>query len=1033
MAGKEIDLRQQTGDSETRGASPVIGLVILFALVMVGALLVFAVGSSMFDALESEANREQTRQFVSETDHRIATVTETGQEQPLPIDELSAAQVTVVDDGRIEVAWYNETTGSHCSANGTLRALEFELEDRTVAHQGGGIWEYNDGTTSVISEPNIGYDGESLQLQILQLEEGDFNAAEPVARADHGKASALTGEINDAANRCPDATDVELRINESTYYDGWHRYLEDAVGEDDYDNVDVKSDPTNESVEVRIEGIREPTEEATLLIESDDGIKKTVGSSDQRVEFGDNLRFQATLNNTGGDTVKPPTMRVVIDGGTIQGEDSGSAAVPAEKTKQRSVKIDSYKEVLTPGRTYEYTIQTLNDSGQVDDTLDKPGEFYLGKSGDHFNITDDDIKTEPTGDGNVTISAAVRNQGVQPGTQQVTIDFEELDVSATETVTLDYGATGTVNWTVNESALPSSPTGFTIETETDDESAHGTVVGQGSGEETFVVVEDKGVGGDQLVTDDGPFTVEGEIASTYARDGVTGEIKLQIPDTGVSETESVTLDSGGRETVAFELDPDDGFDAGRVYEYDIVADGDGLSETGSFYVGKHGTYFDLSNETATVTDDSVVIAADLANTGVKNGSQDVALELEYQDDMPPELKDENPYGAIFEQEIDRSFGASDAVELELNESNLLDGEYEATIRTADESVTTTFAVTAGLDPGRVGLGDVEDANVTVEVVGSQVSGNRLNGDHQLAPMTLDVVANSETQHSFRNPNGGDNINIGPSWQDKNDDSYRYEFTVKDETELTLRNTRYSSTDSRFWGRFSTCADERTDPNDLPHYSGPTDQDFVWCNNVPSDTAFGPIDASQDQNLQNVRVRSAENDTIPALPAGTEQQLSATETLEERGLVTADGDELDLGPGEFVFLFENTEDCGSVGCDPDDIDALWNNAINTYERNPDRTHDPNFNDLVVYVQVERAGVDPKTPSITIQPGGGDSTDVGHGFGQNTGGGSDVSPELEGGTDEGNAPSLGTGESDGTRAEDVTVDTGIDIDTDHIVIG
>ncbi|WP_245853010.1 DUF7289 family protein [Natrinema ejinorense] len=1018
--------------SGNRGSSPLIGIVLLFALVIMGAMLVFVAGSAMFDAIQSEANSEQTQQFVRETDHRITTVATTGTDQPLPIDEMRGNEPTITDDGNITVTWYNASSGSRTCApvEGELRALEFELDDRTIAHQGGGIWEKTDRGVSTVSEPEISYDGDSLQLQIMELEEGDFGASDTVAKANYSRSTELTETIDTRARACSDATSIEFSIENSTYHEGWAAYLEDAVGEDEYSEVSVTHKPATEDVVVQIENVRTPVDSASLLVESDNGLKHTSGNT-QPVEFGDDLQFQATLNNTGSETVSAPTMRVAVDGGTVVSDNSasgGSGAVPGNKEKDRSVKIDStdYEDHLSPGETYHYTIQTLDESGNIDDTLDDPGEFYLGESGSNFTV--DAIETTSADGDNATISAEITNVGVDEGDRTVTIDFDEYDVSASEELTLDYGATGTVNWTVNKTALPYEPNEF--EVGTGDDTATGTIVGEATGDEeaAFTVVEDNGVGDDQIVTDEEPFTVEAVVKNTYA-DEQSRDVALTIPDADITMSEPTTVESGGRKTVSFTVDPTEyDLEAGTVYEYDVTAGEEGLSEPGSFYVGKPGTNFELSNETVTV-EENVTVTADLENTGVESGSQTVTLDLEYLDEMPAELEDDSPYGRIFEGEVSRSFGESDTIEMGFNGTKLLDGEYKATIQTEDGVKTTNFTVDAGIDPGRVGLGEVEDANVTVDVVGSQVSGNTRRGNpwfgyeyvHILSPMTLDVVANGGTEHSFENPSGGDNINTGPTWQDKTGDSYTYNFTVESETELTLRNTRYRS-----------CADRSTDPDELPHYSDPEDRALEWCNNVPTTSVFGPIDASQGQNLQNVRVRSAENNTIPALPAGADQQISATEVLDERGLVKNE-DELDLGPGEFVFLFENTADCGR-GCDNDDIDALWDDAVEAYERNPDATNDPDFNDLIVYVQVERAGVDPGTPSITIMPGGGDSTDVDTGDGQTAGDApEEVDPSLEGDTDEGAGPDVGTGTSNDDVTGGMTGETGVDVDADHIVIG
>ncbi|AXR80212.1 DUF7289 family protein [Natrarchaeobaculum sulfurireducens] len=770
-----------TSNEAGRGLSPVVGIVLLFAMVVLGAALVFIAGTSMIDAFEAQADQERVDLFVDETDHQLMTVAASGQDQELPIDEVDG-DVRVVDDGHVNVTWHGGNID--VTADDDLGALEFELEDRTIAHQGGGIWEDTGDTVRADSEPQIGYDGESgtLELRILQLDEDVTDGGTTMARADHTVDGSLSDEINDAAERS-DGENVTLSLN-SSYHEGWYQFLTDALGEDDHDEVTVEHEPSDERVVATITEIRDTTTQPKLYVEEDLGPDGGEDIGDYQLEYGEPMQFEAALTNAAGDTFESPVMNVSIEDGPA-GE--GGDPLSAEGTKNRTVSVTDAKDELDPGYTYEYTISTLDDAGHKLDTLDEPGSFYLGK-----------------------------------------------------------------------------------------------------------------------------------------------------PDTN----------------------------------------------------------FNLSNTDSTVDDDYVTITADLHNIGLEDGSQELDLDLEYEEEL-----EGDPYDDIELEEITRSYGENGTIEVPINQSVLLDGEYEATIDTEDDEATTSFEVSAGVDPGRVGLGEIEDANVSVQVLGSQVSGDGTIGGfpnptpvHNLAPMSLDVVANDETEYSFTNPDGGSNLNTGPTWQDKSDDSFTYNFTIEDETELTLRNTRYS-----------TCQSRTTDPAELSHYSGPTDRDFTWCTDTPWNSVFGPIDASQDQNLQNVRVRSAEDNTIPALPSGTDQQLSATEVLEEAGLVEPGEDELDLGSGEFVFLFENTIDCSQVGCDQNDIDALWNDAIDAYEQNPTDTYDPNFNDLIVYVDVERAGVDPDTPSITIDPGAGDSV------------------------------SEGPGESDASDLDGSTGHSGVDADTDQIVIG
>ncbi|SIR98055.1 DUF7289 family protein [Natronorubrum thiooxidans] len=1026
--------------SADRGGAPIIGIVLLFGMVLAGAMLVIIAAGPLFDALESQSDRERAITYMGQTDQALATATISDGPQPLEVPP--DADMSVVDDGSIEVSWYNESadpwSGQACTAptneSGTLGALEYELDDRTIVHQGGGVWEHDGDDTTVVSDPQIGYDGESLQLQLMQISESVVDGSGLAATADHSKSMALTNEIQATASDC-DGSNVAFRI-ESSYHEGWATFLEDALGEDENPKVDVIHHEDHETVEAVIEDVRKPVEMPTFMVKEDKGIGiageqgKAQPSYDDRLDNADNRVFyiETVIKNEGTKRVgQNVTVTVFNESGALfnTSENSGKLG-PGQNTTlggqdELSFKYgEDFGGTLEVGNIYEYSIET--EDHQPDDR----GSFYYGKADPYFELLDN-VETSVDGD-NVTITVPVMNLGIEDGDQDVTLEF--LGETNTQKIDLNYGAEGTVEWEINKSAIPVGEHEFTITTDENGSEVNGTIEGDATGGDgmAFVVVDDKGAGDDQFVTDDGEsFTVSAEVANTYPTT-VERDVTLSIPDANVNVSEPKELENGMTDTVDFEVDPDNhDFDHGEVYEYDIQAEGDGLNPNGSFYFGHPGTKFELANGNATTNDEAVTITADLHNTGVDDGEQDVTLDLDLKDD---DEFDDDPYAETIDAgTAERVVGENATIELPINRSVLVTGTYDATIKTEDDELEMTFDVDAGIDPGDVELGGVEDANVTVEVLGSQVSSTQ----GHIAPMTLDVVTNGETEHSFQNPDGGNNINIGPTWQDKSDNSYTHEFTVDEETDLTLRNTRYS-----------TCSDKYTHSSDLPHYSGESIW-FSWCEDVPEgdwswnqiqgwywvdQVEFGPIDASEDANLQNVRVRSNENNTIPALPSGTDHQLSATEVLEQHDLIENSGDELDIGPGEFVFLFENTE-----STDKDGIDALWDEAIDAYEDEPNETYDPNFNDLIVYVEVEQAGVDPGKPSITISPGSGEEADVGSGEGGEAGTPDDFDLKLGGDADSGDSPDVGPGDSDqgGAPESQVVDNTGIDIGSDHVVVG
>lgn len=1007
--------------SRDRGASPIVGIALLFGLVFLGAALVFISGSAMIDALESEADRERLSLCVDETDHRLGTVAGTGHEMPLDFDDPNCRS-DLVEDGAVEVVWYNSSAAPpdwNTNVSSELNALEFESNGQTVAHQGGGIWEASDDDVRVISDPAIQYDNESLQFNLLTLDEGDLEGSTPIARADHDQASNFSRQVMDARGN---HTDVAFRV-ESSYHEGWNRSLRETLGADVHSSVHVDHDPGNQRVEVRIEGVWEEYDEPELAVVRDEGLKGPSGNPIDPQVLDDSspvFRLGGVVENVGDDPVSQtvtgsifdPSGTEVLTNTTTVSLDPGDPEHHLGDPGGGHLQFQpgDYNAALEYGTVYEYTIET------EDDELDDPGSFYYGTTDSSFNVTDVDVSNDGTG--NATIAVEVQNRGVQNDTQDVFLEFDDpVSLNSTQSLSVEYGGTGTVEWTVNRSALPIGSNSFTVETDDDDGS--GAVDGTGFGGADQFVVVDRGIEPDQIVEYGEPFTVESQVFSTY-EDEQTRDVTLTIPDAGIDTSQSVTLESGGNETVEFDVFAEEyeaDLEPGGVYEYDLETDGYSLASPGTFQVRMPDAHFEVSNGSAS-TDEDLSIDFDLQNAGNQSGVGEVTLELEYLDGETPE-----EYAPVTETTGTFEPGQEARIEWPLNQSRLLEGDYEATITADGEPETVEFEVTAGIDDGATGIAADQPIAGNVTVLGTQVSVLEESGgwwggpdSHIMIPTTLQVVAESDGErfvlHEFGNQYGGNNINTYDSWQQKGDDEWTAPFEIEedhlvgDQVNLTLTATSEQCVSS-----FSCSFDEVDSDGGVDHYYK-HDVDSEWIS----------VDASTDRSEQNVRVRSQTRNTVPELSPYHELQESADETLERHGLWDHQTQTLDLDENEYVFLFEITAETNEDG-----VDALWNQA-----QSIEGEGDPNFNDVMVYVEVERAQIDPQNPYLTLTPEYGDEPDLSPGDGDGTG--DPAEPGLEiGDVTDGGAVDLSPGTSNPTAPGGERYGSGVDLDPDAIVIG
>lgn len=474
-------------DPGPRSVTPIVGLILLIGLVFVGVVIVAGAGTMLLDALEQESQVERAESAIDATDHGITTAIQSGDPTAIPWGDAR-----YVDDGELTLVWFDadredlDPADPDDYANTTvdiepLGAIEYQVDDRTVAYQAGGRFTSSDGATSVASPPPVSYDEDGLQLRVVTLSEadvesGDEVAVQPNADPEH------EAEIDAARANASEAGYGDLGVVvTSEYHDGWERHLEESlVGED----VDVGGDLglPNAGEEATVQAVIEnatPVDPPVQLVD-DRGLAGEDDHAEQNrfvYEQGEPLEFEVEVENTGGERL---TREVFVDVGdaSISRQDRTTETTldPDEnRTVTISIPHDAYREELAFGETYDYEFGTQNDRSH------SGGEFYYTAQADpSLEVSSLRVQDRDASDGDdpvgvngsaVNVSADVHNLGAT-NASEVAGDHLELDLvpyvdedrpevwgneswyaANQSTFDVGYGATERASWSLNRSLL----------------------------------------------------------------------------------------------------------------------------------------------------------------------------------------------------------------------------------------------------------------------------------------------------------------------------------------------------------------------------------------------------------------------------------------------------------------------------------------------------------------------------------------------------------------------------------------------------
>ncbi len=233
---------------DDRGASPQLGIVLLFVMVFIGATTVYIVGIGALDAAESQAYGEQSQQELRQLDSTISSL---GWQDDTPKTvQFNELDGELVSDGQLEV------TVSDGYVNDS-RSMELETLVATdrggneFAYQAGGIWDVSGDRATAVSNPNLRYyyestdDGRAGRVDIEPVTlTGTVGAGEHTVRE---VPNPDTDSFETLGRDLEVVSRTTVEVSGSSYHHGWYNFLKDEFDATDADNCEV-SGPIDENI-----------------------------------------------------------------------------------------------------------------------------------------------------------------------------------------------------------------------------------------------------------------------------------------------------------------------------------------------------------------------------------------------------------------------------------------------------------------------------------------------------------------------------------------------------------------------------------------------------------------------------------------------------------------------------------------------------------------------------------------------------------------------------------------------------------------
>lgn len=248
------------GEDDRRGMANLVGIVLLVGLTLLGALVVVMVGSSALgsvadqqqDDVAEDSMREMSAQIGSVADSSVDTSSsfsftdgvaneiELQADSNVTIAVTNGSMASIRDD--VDDQQSNEDVYTFPGSGGpqTMGTMVYERSDGTlVAYQGGGLWSVGTAHTQVLEEPNLDWDGSTVDFSLINVSAqdgvhvaGDREVVASNDVAESRQSAAAVHEALETAWTTPDNGTVPVNMSitiKGPFADGWAAYANESM------------------------------------------------------------------------------------------------------------------------------------------------------------------------------------------------------------------------------------------------------------------------------------------------------------------------------------------------------------------------------------------------------------------------------------------------------------------------------------------------------------------------------------------------------------------------------------------------------------------------------------------------------------------------------------------------------------------------------------------------------------------------------------------------------------------------------------